>query len=297
MPDSDFNPAPAPATSAPPKRGERMIGAILIDAGRLRPDDVERILRSQREKGLRFGDAAIQLRLLTPADIDFALSRQFDYPYLRRGDNTVSEDVVAAHAPFSPKVEALREVRSRLMVRWFDVNPANKVLAVVSAERKEGRSFIAANLAVVLSQLGKRTLLIDADLRNPSQHRLFNLDNGGGLSETLAGRGKLEMIKSIAPLRNLSLLPSGTLPPNAADLLARPLLARLLQDLVTRFEFIIVDTPAAQGFADAQTIAAHAGAALIVALRNTSRISQVRGLATNLADAKATVVGTVLNDV
>jgi protein-tyrosine kinase len=246
---------------------------------------------------LRFGDAAIQLRLLTPADIDFALSRQFDYPYLRRGDNTVSEDVVAAHAPFSPKVEALREVRSRLMVRWFDVNPANKVLAVVSAERKEGRSFIAANLAVVLSQLGKRTLLIDADLRNPSQHRLFNLDNGGGLSETLAGRGKLEMIKSIAPLRNLSLLPSGTLPPNAADLLARPLLARLLQDLVTRFEFIIVDTPAAQGFADAQTIAAHAGAALIVALRNTSRISQVRGLATNLADAKATVVGTVLNDV
>ena len=86
----DSNVTSTSAGSAAPKRGERSIGAILIDAGRLKPEDAERIMRLQREQPLRFGDAAIQLGLLNQADIQYALSRQFDYPYLLRGENEMA---------------------------------------------------------------------------------------------------------------------------------------------------------------------------------------------------------------
>src|SRR4051812_19054583 len=87
---------------------ERSIGAILVDAGRLSVDDAERVLRLQREGNMRFGDAAVKLGLITDADIQLALSRQFDYPYLQRGTSTVSAEVVAAYEPFSAQVESLR---------------------------------------------------------------------------------------------------------------------------------------------------------------------------------------------
>src|SRR5687767_9440007 len=92
------------------------IGAILVDTGALSREDVERILRAQREKGQRFGENGKALGLLEQGDIDFALSRQFDYPYLRRGQSKVSEALVAAYDPSSPQVEALRALRSELML-------------------------------------------------------------------------------------------------------------------------------------------------------------------------------------
>ena len=109
-------------------RTQRSIGAILIDAGRLSMEDAERVLRVQREEKLLFGDAALKLKVLTQADIDFALSRQFNYEYLQRGSSQVSESVVAAYDPFSEEVEAFRTLRSQLMVRWFDGDPSRRVL-------------------------------------------------------------------------------------------------------------------------------------------------------------------------
>jgi receptor protein-tyrosine kinase len=293
--DSNVIPAVA-AGNAAARRGRQSIGAILIDAGRLNAEDAERIVRLQREKGLRFGDAAIELGLLVQADIEFALSRQFEYPYLLRGQSAISEDLVAAYTPFSPQVEALRAVRGQLVVRWFDGDPGHKALAIVSAGRREGRSFIAANLAVVFSQLGERTLLIDADLRNPRLHDLFALDNRTGLSAMLSGRGGPDAVQRVDALVDLSVLPAGTVPPNPAELLARPPFEELLQSLAARFDVIILDTPAAGESADAQCVAMRAGGALIVARKNETRIAQVQGVTENLVHAKATVVGVLLNE-
>lgn len=277
-------------------RGDRSIGAILIDAGRLKIEDAERILRLQKEQDLRFGAAAIQLGLLSQADIDLALSSQFDYPYLLRGQSAVSEEIIAAYDPFTPQVEALRALRSQLMLRWFDVDPSRKALAVVSAERREGRSFLAANLAVAFSQLGEHTLLIDADMRNPFQHRFFGLDNRGGLSAVLSGRGGPDSIQRIPALRDLSVLTAGAQPPNPSELLARPLLAQLLHESAREFDVILLDTPAGADTADAQTITMRAGGALIVVRKNTSRFWRVRGIADHAVQTSATIVGTVLND-
>src|SRR3954467_11282479 len=134
------------------KHLDRSIGAVLIDAGRLKPEDAERVLRFQREQGLRFGDAAIRLGLLTQVDIEFALLRQFNYPCLIRGESRVTEKLIAAYTSSGAQTEALRTLRSQLMLRWFDNEPDRKALAIVSGERYEGRSYIAANLAIVFSQ-------------------------------------------------------------------------------------------------------------------------------------------------
>lgn len=274
----------------------RPIGAVLVDAGRLKIQDAERILHLQREnKDLRFGDAALQLGVLTQADIDYALSRQFDFPYLQRGETSVSEEVVAAFAPFGPQVEAIRALRSQLMLRWLDSDPAYKALAVVSAARKEGRSFIASNLAVAFSQLGQRTLLVDADLRNPCQHRLFGIDNRVGLSAVLSGRAGQETVQRIPALPSLSVLPAGALPPNPEELLARPIFVELLHQLAAHLDVILLDTPAAGETADAQTVAVRAGAALIIARKNAARKWRVQGVSESVAQGRVNIVGAVLN--
>lgn len=275
---------------------ERSIGAILVDAGRLKAGDAESIIKAQREQGLRFGDAAVKLGLLTEGDIQFALSRQFDYPYLQPGESKVSKKLVAAYDPFSPEVESLRALRSQLMLRWFDTAAERKALAIVSPEHRDGRSWIAANLAVVFSQLGERTLLIDADLRLPTQHQLFGLENQSGLSSVLAGRGGPELVQRVPALLNLSVLTSGPTPPNPQELIARPLLGQLLQQFAGAFDVILIDTPAGAESADGQTLAVRSSGALMVSRRNVSRIAPLQAYARRLAHASAVVVGTVLNE-
>lgn len=275
---------------------DRSIGAILIDAGRLSVDAAEKIIREQKAKGLRFGDAAIGLGLLKQEDIDFALARQFDYPYLTAGDGTLSSSLVAAYKPGSPIVEQLRALRSQLMVRWFSDDTTRRALAVVSAQRGEGRSFVAANLAVVFSQLGERTLLIDADLRNPRQHTNFKLDpRTPGLSSVLSGRANGEAIVRIPSLVGLSVLPAGAVPPNPQELLARPQFERLVEQVNKSFDVVIIDTPATEVAADAQVVAARAGASLVVARRDHTPAPMALALARDLANSNAPAIGSVMN--
>lgn len=278
-------------------RDERSIGTILIHAGRLTFENAEKILQLQREQGIRFGDAALQLSLLTATDIELALARQFDYPYLTRGDSKVSEHVVTAYAPFSTQAATVSALRSQLMLRWFDSAAEGKTLAIVSPDRREGRSFIAANLAVAFSQLGKKALLIDADMRNANQHVVFGIDNQRGLSTMLSSRAVADaVIQRVPGLLGLSVMPAGARPPNPLELLARSQFPQLLADLALEFEVIILDSPAAAENTDAQCIAARAGAALIVARKGVTRMSHVRDAAETVSDAGAVVVGTVLND-
>jgi len=288
--------AAAAANAAANTRG-RSIGAILIDSGRLTADNAERILRLQKAQGMRFGDAAIELGLLTEDDIRFALSSQFDYPYLPLGDNSLSHELVAAYQPSSPVVEQLRALRSQLMLRWFDAEAQRKALAIVSPGAGEGRSFIAANLAIVFSQLGERTLLIDADLRTPRQHELFKLGNNAGLSGLLAGRANAEAVVRVPSLLGLSILPAGAIPPNPQELLGRPAFIETLLSLSRDFDVVIIDTPAASAYADAQTIAVRAGAAILLARKNISSLPDITQIAGSLQQSGATLLGSVLNDV
>lgn len=274
----------------------RSIGDILIATGRLTTANAALITDHQQKQNLKFGDAAINLKLLTKEDIDFALSLQFDYSYLSAQDTSLSPELVAAYKPFSRVGENLRAVRSQLMLRWFNTDPARKVLAVVSPDKGEGRSFVSANLAIVFAQQGQRTLLIDGDLRASRQQTLFKLAKSAGLSGILAGRAGLEAALPVPGLQSLCVLPAGAAPPNPQELLGRTAFGDLLQAAAMRFDVIIIDTPAGSIYADAEIIAARTGAALVVTRKNKSLVPDAVKLTRRLQDGGVALVGAVLND-
>jgi chain length determinant protein tyrosine kinase EpsG len=272
------------------------IGAILVGTGRLSEENVDRILQLQVEQDKRFGDIAIDLGLLTEDDVRFALSRQFNNVYLPAGDTSLNHHLVAAYKPFSSVVEKLRGLRSQLMLRWYNADAEQNMLAIASPGAGEGRSFIAANLAIVFSQLGKRTLLVDSDLRTPRQHELFKLGNNAGLSSLLAGRAGASGIARIPSLPGLSVLPAGATPPNPQELIGRSTFAELLQSLAGEYDVVIVDTPAASEYPEAHVIATHASAALIVARKDRTSVPDMIRLTHSLQQTGAVPVGSVLND-
>ena len=232
--------------------------------------------------------------LLDEEDVQRALALQFGQTYLAP-DSGLGNELIAATDPNSAAVEHLRALRSQLMLRWFENDARQAALAVVSPGSGEGRSYITANLAVLFSQLGKRTLLIDADLRRPRQHHIFGLPGRIGLSSVLAGRAGWDAVCEIKALPDLWVLPAGATPPNPQELLARPGFAKLIQAFRSSYDVILVDTPAAENCADASTIATRAGAALMLACRDATSVPRVASLAEDLRQFGVTIVGAVLN--
>jgi protein-tyrosine kinase len=273
------------------------IGALLVNAGKLTPAQVEQVLSSQRDSGLLFGDEAIRLGFVRPRDVEQALARQFEYPYLVPGQSKVRRDIVAAYNPFSAEVEVFRAIRGQLLQRWFGTQPDRRALAITSPARGDGRSYVAANLAVVFSQLGERTLLIDADLRNPRQHVLFGVNNAAGLSSVLSGRAGVEAIVKLQDLVDLSLLPAGPTSPNPGDLVARVPFSNQIEHAIRTYDVVIVDTPAANLGNDAQSIAHRARGTLLVARKDRTRLEVVEKMTEDFRSAGIEVLGALLNEV
>src|SRR5688500_3568868 len=273
----------------------RHIGAILMDEGKLSPSDAEQVLKRQRELGWRFGEAAIELNLISDSDLRQALAKQYEFPYLVSGPEGVSKELIAAWDPFHPVVEELRGVRTQLLVRWFNPGAGRRMLAVTSPCAREGRSFIAANLAVVFSQLGHRTLLIDADFRAPRQQAIFNISDRFGLSSALSGRSDLSAAAPVAGLTGLAVMPAGPLPPNPLELLSRGSFAALLAKAQAEYDVILIDTPPVIEYSDAQCITFRAGDALLVSRKDVTRLADTERAVRELSDASARIVGTLVN--
>jgi chain length determinant protein tyrosine kinase EpsG len=280
-------------TAARPAR-DSSIGGLLLESGKISPENAERVLRMQKELGIRFGEAAQRLGLITEADIQQVLARQFDYPYLQVDQGNFSPELVAAYKPFSAQVETLRAIRSQLMLRWFAAG--HKSLAIVSVNPEDGAALFAANLAVVFSQLGEQTLLVDANLRTPRQQEFFDMKGRQGLSDRLAGRIGSEAIVKIESFIDLSVLPAGTLPPNPQEMLSRPAFAELNKELQARYDVVLYDVAPLTLGADALAIAARAGGALLVARQHKTLMADMNTIAKSLAANGTKVIGSVLVD-
>lgn len=288
---------PTTVTKLVPASARRTIGAILIDQGRINAAQAAQILNQQKQDNTRFGEAAIKLGLLNKEDIRHALSQQYGYACLRPGQSRISPEIVAAYQPQGQKVETLRALRSQLMLRWFGGNNrGSKALAVVSPGRGEGRSYLAANLAVACAQLGESTLLIDADMREGRQHELFHVENYAGLSSVLSGLSPTAPVLNLADIESLSILTAGPVPPNPQELLGREIFGRLMERFTKMFDVIIIDTPPGTDYADAQTICARAGGALMLTRQNVTSLSATAQLGTTLTELGVSLVGAVLSD-
>ncbi len=288
---AQFIPSPA-ATSG--SRGDSSIGGLLLESGKITPENAERVLRMQKELGIRFGEAAQRLGLITEADIQQVLARQFDYPYLVAGEGKYSTQLVAAYQPFSQQVERLRAIRSQLMLRWFA--RGNKSLVVAGVNADDGASMFVANLAVVFSQLGEHTLLVDGNLRSPIQHEVFDLKGRAGLSDMLAGRAQFDAVAKIDAFVDLSVLAAGTLPPNPQELLSRSSFAGLNTQLSEHFDVVLYDVAAYSVGSEALAMASHAGGVLLVARKNKTHLQDIHAMAAQMTEAGAQVVGSVLVD-
>jgi chain length determinant protein tyrosine kinase EpsG len=287
---------PAVVAETPaPRDQSRAIGTILVEQGRIGQQDVEEIQRFAIQNNIRFGDAALQLNLLTQNDIDVALAQQYNYPVLARGLSGVTDDVIAAYLPQSELVEPLRALRSQLSLRWVN-GVGRRILAITSPGRGEGRSWLAANLATVFAQMGERVLLIDADMRHPRQHVFFNLNNSVGLSALLTGRAGREIVCRIHPQLRLFVLPAGLRAPNPQELLGRPVFEVVLSSFSDQYDLVILDTPSTTEAADAQILAARAGAALMVARRNHTLHEELSTAMQNFVQSGVGVLGSVMNE-
>lgn len=284
----------ATAAAPGPALPGNTIGRILLESGKITAADAEKVLAFKQRQGLRFGEAAVQLKLISESDLQFALATQFSYSYIKPGAAPFARELIAAYQPWSRQVEVLRGVRTQLLLRWFDAQ--HRALAVVSPRAGDGRTYVAANLAIVCSQLGERTLLIDADLRRPRLHTLFGLGNDKGLSSILAGRAGDDAIVAVTAMRGLSVLPAGPEPPNPQELLAGREFEQLLQLLGARYDVILLDTTETETAADALMVASRAGGVLVVGRKHYSRVAELTMLSEKLAGASAEVVGTVLNE-
>lgn len=277
------------------ERYDRRIGSILVEDGKLGAEDVDQIMELQQSNGLRFGEAALRLGLITEDDLRCAVAKQYDLPHLVPGSESVSSELVVAYEPFHPRAEELRGLRTQLLMRWAKSRVEHRMLAVASPGGGEGRSYVAANLAVAFSQLGDRTLLIDADLRDPRQHRLFNVPDRVGLAAVLSGRADRDAMAPVREFGRLWLLPAGVPPPNPQELLSRPALGAFLQNVWEEFDVILFDTPPAKLYADALNVAFRAGSAVMLARKDHTRLADTTGLVRELSDTGVRVVGTVLN--
>lgn len=275
---------------------DRPIGEILREKLHLSSDQVEQVLEYMNQHGSRFGDAAVALGMASQDDVLQALSEQFGYPYADEDRRKLSPELVALNQPFSSQAEAFRAIRSQIMMRVFSEDQQKRALAIVSPASGDGKTFFAANLAITLAQAGGRTLLVDADLRGPRQHEVFNLQNTAGLSSVLAGRVDSQVVQQVAGVPGLFVMPVGVTPPNPLELIDRPAFNMLMREMVLKFDHVVVDTPAAVYGADAHVIAARCGAVLIVARENESRVGALQQLVAALSQSPARVAGVIMNE-
>lgn len=290
-----FNGMPLPGAMPPPENAKvRVIGEIIRGAKNLSDADLRKILELQAQQGLRFGEAAIQLGYASQEDVLWALSQQFQYQYSDRAAADLSEEVFVATKPFSDDAEIFRDLRSQLLPVMAE-GGVRRALAITSANVGDGKSFFAANLAVSFSQIGGRTLLIDADMRTPRQHQIFNTRSTNGLSSILSGRIDPDVIQPIPEISSLYLMPVGIVPPNPLELLHRPAFGLLLRELTQKFDQIIVDTPAARHGADAKVIATNCGLALAVGRQARTSLGDLERMLEGFERGRCQVAGVVMN--
>ena len=213
-----------------------------------------------------------------PADIEalglpvyaaIPLSVSNTLPKLRKGKHGTRvvadgrQHLLAVSAPADPTVEALRSLRTSLHFAMLEAK--NNILTISGPRPGVGKTFVSTNLAAVIAQAGQRVLVIDADMRKGTLHKILGVSHQKGLSDVLGGKLSVDdVIHPVAGLDNMHYMLRGDIPPNPAELLMHPRFAQLLQDMSGKYDLVIVDTPPILAVTDPALVATHAGSSLLV---------------------------------
>ncbi|RYE77334.1 MAG: polysaccharide biosynthesis tyrosine autokinase, partial [Myxococcales bacterium] len=204
-------------------------------------------------------------------------------------------ELVVAREPTSLMAEAARSIRSNITFMSPDRPP--QMMLVTSADAGEGKTTTAITLATTFAQTGARTIIIDLDLRRPRIHKVFKLGPEHGITSVLLGEETLDEAIQKTSVANLSILSAGRIPPNPAELLMSEKLYELLQQLRTRFDRVIVDSPPVGLVTDAVILSTRTDGVIFVARSYVSTIDHVGQSLRSLRSVKARVLGIILNAV
>ncbi|WP_419815070.1 P-loop NTPase [Glacieibacterium sp.] len=281
--------------------GRAAVDAPMRDAlqrlGLLTDDEVARVSAHQAERNLDFDQAALELGFIGPDELDRAreqlinsLALQSDY---RR---SVSDELVVLTDPLGAKAEAIRLLRTQIIAQH--IKPGRRALAMIAPIEGAGCSFLTANLAAALSQVGMKTLIVDANMRSPRVDQIFGLDVGGpGLSSYLSLQAaRPERVVNANVLPNLSVISAGPPVARPQELLSSTRFRDGMNMLLREYDIALFDTPPANSSADALTVAAAVGHSIIIARRDQTFVSDVATLSEQLKSARCAVVGAVLNE-
>jgi len=211
----------------------------------------------------------------------------------RRLSGATGVRLLAIENPDDPAVESLRSLRTAMQFAMLE-SPNNRVL-ISGPTPGVGKSFVSANFAALMAAAGRRTLLIDADLRRGHTHQYFGLQRHGGLSELIAGSLTIQQTVHRQVVPNLDFLATGQLPPNPAELLVSDSFKSMLEKLSEQYDLLVIDTPPVLVAADTTTVATHAGTVLLVARSDQSTMGELKESTRRLAMSGRSATGVLLN--
>jgi protein-tyrosine kinase len=311
---------------------DQELASALVATYGLTTQDMQRISQAMRNLNLGFSEAAVQLGCVTRQQVEHALSLGIDEKNQTQTDGDTQtpgqkhaeaaeslietvvrrfstsralvvregaavkpgEKLLLPHEPYNTYSEQIRALRTELQLRCPPSGRA-AIIAVLSARQGEGRSRLAAELAIAFAQLGGRTLLVDADFRHPTQHELFDSDNGEGLAQAITS-GQSPYVHRVEGVPQMGLLTAGPVSANPLELLSDGRLSRCMIRWRDSYEIIIVDTPPVSRYADGLAVAAIAGRVVVLTRNKLTRYREAREMLRRLVNTQAQVLGAVLHN-
>ena len=205
---------------------------------------------------------------------------------------TVPEkDAVARKSSFQVS-EAYKMIRTNLLFALSTTESRTVVFS--SAEPGAGKSTLSGNLAIVMAQTGSRVVLVDADMRKPTQHRNFRISRTLGLSKILSGLNTLDecLVQNVKP--NLDLIPAGTIPPNPSELLGSARMMALLEELQSRYDYVFLDMPPLCVVTDALVVAPHVAGVVLVSRYNQTTYDELGDAIESVQQSNANLLGVAM---
>lgn len=289
------------------------LSQTLVLLNRLTQAAVEEINEVVKRMNLRFAEAAMQSGAVSKEEIDEArewmskrtlgrpgglieemlrrTARKREVILWEHDQLEPSTELILPHQSDHPYSETMRSLRTELLLRC---RGSRGIITLISPSAGDGRSRLAAELAIAFAQLERRTLLVDADLRKPSLHRLFATDNEMGLAQALTNGGP-HHFHGIKNLPEMALITSGEVPQNPLELISGRGFERAIREWRRNFEFVILDTPPVTRFSDAVAIAAVAGNVLVLGRAQATRFADLHEVQRNLSAAHCRILGAAIN--
>lgn len=206
------------------------------------------------------------------------------------------KNTIVAGRPRSVVAESYRNVRTSLLFAMPEDKPLKTIL-ITSSLPQEGKTFVSSNLSLIFGHVNEKIVLVDTDMRRPKVHIGFNVEQKGGLSDYLAGNLKIEDILKNTPMHNVSIITAGTTPPNPSELLSSGKVQSFFQDLRSKFDRVIIDSPPILSVSDTALLIKAVDGVIIVVKGGSTHTDAALQTKDKILEAKGKIVGIVINNI